>query len=343
MTRAALLQRYDSPLSLVARPPAEAGPGEVVIDVRACGVCGSDTFLQAGGFGSVMPIVPGHEAAGVVAGLGSGVEGLSVGQPAALYYIRHCGVCRWCRAGRMNLCLQVQRMGVDFDGAFAEQVVVRQENVIPVDVNLDPATAAVLTDAVATPYHALTRVAQAMAGETVVVFGVGGLGSNGVQLAAHLGCRVIAVSRSRHKLELATRLGADVTIEAGDDVVSRIREVTGPSGPDVVLQTVGSATVDEQAIAAAGNGCRVVLVGSSTTPFCTRSVDLIWRELSVQGSRGFVPDDIRDVIALHRRGAITTDHLVTRRRPLSEVNEALDDLRAGRVMRSVITFGNGWT
>jgi 2-desacetyl-2-hydroxyethyl bacteriochlorophyllide A dehydrogenase len=327
---------------MIDLPEPEPGPGEVVVRVRACGVCGSDNFLQAGGFASVLPIVPGHEAAGVVAALGPGVDTVAVGQPAALYYIRHCGTCRWCRAGRPNLCLTVERMGVDFDGAFAELVVLPQENVIPVDPDMSPAATAVLTDAVATPYHALTRIARAAAGETVVVFGVGGLGSNGVQLAAHLGCRVIAVSRSTEKLELATELGAEVTIRANEDVAADIRAVTGPSGPDVVLQTVGSATVDEQAIAAAGNGCRVVLVGSTTTPFSTRSVDLIWRELSVLGSRGFVPDDIRDVIALHRSGAIVTDHLVSASRPLSEINEALDDLRAGRVMRSVVTFGDGW-
>lgn len=342
MSRVAVLERYGAPLRLVDRPEPQPGPGEVAVDVRACGVCGSDNFLQKGGFASVLPIVPGHEAAGVVAALGPDVDAVAVGQPAALYYIRHCGACRWCHASRPNLCLHVQRMGVDFDGAFAERVILPQENVIPVEADLSPAVTAVLTDAVATPYHALTRVAKVTAGETVVVFGIGGLGSNGVQLAAHLGCRVIAVSRSAEKLELATQLGADVAIAAGDDVAARIREVTGPSGPDVVLQTVGSATVDEQAIAAAGNACRVVLVGSSTTPFRTRSVDLIWREMSVLGSRGFVPDDIRDVIALHRQGAITTDHLVTARRPLAEVNAALDDLREGRVMRSVITFGDGW-
>lgn len=343
MIRAAVLERYNAPLRVVDRRTPEPSDGEVAVNVRACGVCGSDNFLQKGGFGSVLPVVPGHEAAGVVAAVGPGVEGIAVGQPAALYYIRHCGACRWCRDGRMNLCLDVQRMGVDFDGAFAERVIVRQENVIPVDADLDPATAAVLTDAVATPYHALTRVAHAVAGETVVVFGVGGLGSNAVQLAAHLGCRVVAVSRSRHKLDLATRLGADTVIESSGDVVDRIRAVTGPSGPDVILQTVGAPAVDEQAIAAGGNGCRVVLIGSSTTPFSARSVDLIWRELTVQGSRGFVPDDIRDVIALHRSGAISVDHLVSQRRPLDDVNAALDDLREGRVMRSVITFGTGWT
>lgn len=342
MSRAAVLERYGEPLRLADRPPIPPGRGEVAVAVRACGVCGSDTFLQKGGFDSVLPIVPGHEAAGTVIEAGEGVEGIAEGQPAALYYIRHCGACRWCLAGRPNLCLHVERMGVDFDGAFAERVVLPAANVIPVEASLDPAAAAVLTDAVATPYHALTRVARVRAGETVVVFGIGGLGSNGVQLAAHLGCQVVAVSRSARKRALATALGAEVALAGDADIVERIREVTGPSGPDVVLQTVGSAAVDEQAIQAAGNGCRVVLVGSSTTPFSTRAVDLIWRELSIRGSRGFVPDDIRDVIALHADGAITIDHLLTRRLPLEGVNDALDDLREGRVMRSVITFGEGW-
>ena len=178
-------------------------------------------------------------------------------------------------------------------------------------------------------------------GETVVVFGVGGIGSNAVQIAAHLGCRVIAVSRSDAKLELAERLGAHHVVRGGDDAPEQVRALCGPGGPEVVVQSVGSAVVDRQAIDTSGIGSRVIMIGTTPEGFTLRASDLIWRESSIWGSRGFTPDDIREVLELHRSGVVTTDHLI-HRRPLSEVNEALEDLQAGRVLRSVLTFREGW-
>lgn len=340
--KAAVLTEYDQPLEIIDRPEPTPGPKQVVVDVRATGVCGSDLFLQKGGFSSTMPIVPGHEASGTVTAVGPEVESVQPGQPVALYYIDFCGTCRMCQVGRVNMCLNVRRMGVEFDGSFAERVLIAEKSVIPVHPEDDPAAIAVLTDAVATPYHGLTQIAHVREGETVVVFGVGGLGSNAVQLAAHLGCNVIAVSRSQGKLDLATRMGADTVIKAGDDVVEQISEAAGPGGPDVIIQTVGSAAVYEQALSAAGIGCRIAVIGSSLDTFPVMAMDLIWREAALMGSRGFTPHDIRAVIDLHRLGVISTDHLVESRRPLDEANDALDDLRDGNVLRSLITFGEGW-
>ncbi len=337
--QAAVLRGYGQTLDFIERPPLTPGPDQVVVNVKACGVCGSDVFLRKGGFDSVLPIVPGHEAAGVVARIGLGVGGLREGDPVALYYIEHCGECAMCAVGRVNMCLSVRRMGVEFDGAFADEVLVPARNLIAVEPDDDLAAVAVLTDAVATPYHALVRIADVQPGTTVVVFGIGGIGSNAVQVAAHLGCDVIAVSRSAAKLELAEQLGARVLISAADeagDVVDAVRAAAGPGGPPIVVQTVGSAEVDAQAVAAVGIGGKVLLIGSSVAPFSIRAVDLIWKEASVHGSRGFVPDDIREVLALHRSGLLKVDHLLGRQRPLSEANEALDDLEAGRVLRSVL-------
>jgi threonine dehydrogenase-like Zn-dependent dehydrogenase len=120
------------------------------------------------------------------------------------------------------------------------------------------------------------------------------------------------------------------------DGLPALRAACGGDGPDVVLQCVGAGAMDELAIAAAGPGGRVVLVGASTDRFATRSVDLIWRELSVMGSRGFTRADVVAVIDLHRAGAVQVDHLVGAVRPLDEGNAALDDLRHGRVLRSVL-------
>jgi D-arabinose 1-dehydrogenase-like Zn-dependent alcohol dehydrogenase len=228
-------------------------------------------------------------------------------------------------------------MGVDVDGAFAEYVLRPPEALIVPRTPVPPEVLAVLTDAVATPLHGLKRVAKLQQNETLVVLGVGGLGSNAVQIGKAIGARVIAVTRSAARLRLAVELGAHETVAAEDgDPVAAVKALTGGNGPDVVIQCVGSAAVDEQAIAMGGPGGRVVLIGASLDPFQTRAVDIFWRELAVLGSRGFVPDDIRDAIDLYLDGTITVDHLVKAVRPLDAANDALDDLRAGHVLRSVL-------
>lgn len=319
------------------RPVPRPGPGEVRIRVEACGVCGSDIFLQKGGFGVPLPVVPGHEAAGTIDALGPDVEGWATGERVALYYISTPPGDRWAAAGYPNRSPAVRRMGVDVDGAFAQFVLRPIGSLVRTDGDVDPKALAVLTDAVGTPLHALKRVGRVQAGETVVVLGVGGIGSSAVSLAKAFGCRVIAITRSEAKQALARELGADEVVPADDvDVLAAVRELTDGVGPEVVVQCVGSAAQDEQAIAMAGPGGRVVLVGSSTEPMRVRAVDIFWRELQILGSRGFVPADIVDAIELHRAGRISIDHLLEHVRPLSEANEALDDLRSGRVVRTVL-------
>lgn len=337
--RAARIPAVGRPLELVELPLPEPGPGEVRVRVQACGVCGSDLFLQSGGFGAdKLPVVPGHEAAGVVDALGPGVEGLAAGDQVALYYIDADPEGRWARQGREQLDPRLTRMGVDRDGAFAEYVVRPAHTLIRPPAPVDPVELAVLTDAVATPYHALRRIARVEAGDVVLVIGIGGIGSNAVQLAKSMGARVIAASRGAAKLELAAELGAEETVRIGgtEDDAATLRRACGGEGPDVVVQCAGSAAADELAIAVAGPGGRVVLLGATEERFGARSVDLIWRELSVTGSRGFTARDIVEVLDRHAAGELELAHLTASVRPLDEANEALEDLRAGRVLRSVL-------
>ncbi len=333
------LPGIDRPLRLATRPVPEPGAGEVRLRIEACGVCGSDHFLQAGGFGERvrMPVVPGHEAAGRVDALGDGVVDWAPGDQAAIYYITTPSDDPWAAAGRPNISPDVRRMGVDLDGAFAEYVVRPVAALVRPPAPVPPEVLAVLTDAVATPLHGLKRIARLVAGETLVVLGVGGLGSSAVQLGKAFGARVIAGTRSVEKQRLARRLGADEVVAAADvDPVAAVRSLTGGHGADVVIQLVGDARADEQAIAMGGPAGRIVLIGAALEPFSVRATEIFWRELSVLGSRGFVPDDIRDAIDLYLDGTLDVGHLVQRVRPLPEANEALDDLVAGRVFRSVL-------
>ena len=325
--RALELSGIGEPLRLLERPVPEPGPGEVRVRIEACGVCGSDLFLQQGGFGAdKLPRVPGHEAAGIVDALGPGVDAFSRGEQVAIWYIDNPDP-----VGRPNLGPGVRRMGVDVDGAFAEYVVRPARTLIRPPAEVDPVALAVLTDAVATPYHALVRIARLLAGETLLVLGVGGIGSNAVQVGRHLGARVVAVARTEEKRTLARELGADLAVD-----LEGAREACGANGPDVVVQCADSAELDRKAVELAGFAARVVFVGTVPDAFELRASELVWRELALLGSRGFTAEEIAEVIDLHLAGAIRVDHLTANVRPLEEGNEALEDLRAGRVLRSVL-------
>jgi 2-desacetyl-2-hydroxyethyl bacteriochlorophyllide A dehydrogenase len=327
------------PLRASQRPLPQPGPGEVRVRVEACGVCGSDRFLQQGGFGDAVPypIVPGHEAAGRIDAVGSDVDAYVVGDQVALYYITTPTGDPWAAAGRPNISPHLTRMGVDVDGAFAEYVIRPVQALVRPPRQIAPEVLAVLTDAVATPIHGLKRIAGLQAAEILAVIGVGGLGSSAVQVGKAMGAQVIAVTRSPARQALARELGADEVIgSSAADAIDAVREFSGGHGPSVVIQCAPDARADEAAIAMGGPGGRVVLIGAATEPFSVRATTIFWKELEVRGSRGFVPDDIADAIDLYLGGSISVEHLVQHSRPLSEANEALDDLAAGRVLRSVL-------
>lgn len=333
--RAFVLPAVDAPLTRTRQELREPGPAEALIRIEACGVCGSDVFLQKGGFGAEkLPVVPGHEAAGRVVAVGDPAQAAWIGQQVALYYISGPTDSPWYERGFENLGPDIARMGVDVDGAFADYVVRPLNTLVAVSPELDPAQVAVATDALATPFHALTHIAKLQPGETLAVIGPGGIGSNAVQIGKHLGARVVAIGRSDAKLEMAERLGADELAHSSDgaDAVKRLMG----SQADVVLQCASTAEMDRFAIDIAGFRSRVVLVGTSLGTFDLAGRELVWRELSLMGSRGFVRQDIVDVLDLVQAGALTTDHLTMDIRPMDDANSALDDLRGGQTMRTVL-------
>jgi len=339
---AVVMPGIDEPLQVSQRLVRPPEAGEAVVRVDACGVCGSDVFLHKGGFGAdKLPVVPGHEAAGHVVAVGSEQDAKWLGRQVALYYIDSPPESVWATSGHENVGPGLRRMGVDEDGAFAEYVTRPLRTLVPVHGGMDPADVAVATDALATPYHALTSVGRLRAGETVAVIGLGGIGSNAVQVAKHAGATVVAVGRSEAKMELARTLGADQVVRSEEGAHAIRRSVGGQI--DVVVQCVGSPMLDRLAIEVAGYRARVVLVGASTESFSVVSTDLIWRELAVLGSRGFTRNDIEDVLALVHSGELSTAHLVDHRRPLEQAAAALEDLRAGRVMRTLlVTDSSRW-
>lgn len=321
---------------LITKSVPDPGVGEALVQVEACGLCGSDLFLQDGGFGeSVFPVVPGHEAAGRVIAVGPQVTEVEPGDVVALWYLDNDPASPWVRAGLPHLGPAVQRMGVDVDGAMAQFVLRPARTLVRPRASLTAIELAVLTDAVATPYHALTAIAGVEPGERVVVLGCGGIGSNAVQLAAHLRAQVFGVGRSRRSRELAATLGAGTVLESGAQAPARVRDVTD-GGADVVLVCTDSAGAVASAAAMCRPRGRVVLVAATRDELGISSVDLIWPELSITGSRGFTRDDVRAVQDLYLDGAIVVDHLTNDVRGLEDVGAAMEALRDGGATRIVI-------
>jgi propanol-preferring alcohol dehydrogenase len=337
--KAARLNRFNEAFSIEEWPIPKPGPREVLVAVEACGVCGSDLTIIHGGLKTTLPRTLGHEIAGTVAEVGAGCNSATVGSRVVVYIARGCGECNPCRAGEEFCCIRgSERIGVTLDGGFAEYVLVPEANVIPLPDSLTFETGAVLTDAVATCLHALEDVGKIAVGETIAIFGVGGLATSAIQIAKMHGCRVLAVSRSAAKLELALSLGADEAIEGGEtaEVVRTIHAKTNGLGADVALQLVANPDVDEQAIASLATFGRAILVGFTTKPFATDSLNMVLKQITITGSRGMTRDNIRRAIHLAQKGALSLDPLLQAQRPLSEINQVIDEFRAGKLLRAII-------
>ena len=313
------------------------GPRDVLIDVAAAGVCGTELHFLDGLLTPVRtPITLGHEVAGVVAKVGDAVEDVAVGDRVAVHYLHACGDCRWCRAGDDHLCdAPLGFLAFVTDGGFAEQLVVPASAAVPVPDGLDLAAAATLCCSGTTALHAVD-VAGVASGATAVVYGAGGVGLALVQVLREAGARPIAVARNPERLVLARELGAEVTVNAAtEDVAAAIREATGGVGADVVFELVGTRETSAAALASLGKRGTLVYVGYSFDRVEINPLALVVPEQRIVTSVGNRRSELVDALDLAARG-----RLVTRmtRYQLADAGQVLEDLRAGRVLgRAVLT------
>lgn len=338
---AMVLEEYGRPLVRREFPDPRPGEGEVLLRVRACGVCGTDVKISAGRIPTAKPpLVMGHEPAGEIVELGPGVQGFSPGDRVVVWIYVTCGACRFCRAGRAVLCPHVKRVGFERPGGFADLLVVPAANLVRVPDSLGDVEAAVLGCAVSTVYRALRTRAGVQRGETVMVMGVGGLGIHGVQMAKLSGATVIAVDVEEARLELARAYGADeVLLFRGGALGEQVRSLTGGYGADVILETVGLPETVRAAMSSLVPGGRLVMVGyHPAQPFSVESPELVLNEVEIVGSRAMTRDELAGALDLVASGKLQP--VVTARYPLHDVNEVLDLLRQGRVMgRAVVIHG----
>ena len=353
------------PLEIRVLELADPGPGELSIKVGAAGLCHSDLSVIDGSRPRVMPMVLGHEAAGEVVKVGPDVDGFSIGDHVVLAFVPVCGECGPCRAGRSALCepgAAANTAGTLLSGAkrwrdpasglrinhhlgvsaFAEQIVVSAHSAIKIDSSLPLDLAALFGCAVLTGAGATLNATQIRTGETVAVFGLGGVGLAAVLAAVDAGAEVIAIDRVAGKLLLAAELGAAHTFAAGDGTVSEIRELTG-GGVAHAIETVGSAAVLAEAYAATRRGGTTITVGlpHPSQQLSIPAISLVAEERTLKGSYlgSCVPDrDIPRFIDLYRAGRLPVERLLTHRLALDELNEGFDRLAAGEAVRQVVVF-----
>ena len=320
--KALLLDKYKH-LEVVDVPVPSAGPGEMLVRVAACGICGSDVHGYDGSSGRrIPPVVMGHEAAGVVASLGEGVSRFAVGDRVTFDSTVFCGACAFCLQGEVNLCEQRQVMGVSCGeyrraGAFAEYIAVPERIAYLLPDALEFAEAAML-EAVSVALHAV-RVAEIRGGETALVIGAGMIGLLVLQAARAAGCsQVLIADIDATRLELARQVGADRVIDAsGAALVTEVLRLTGGRGVDLVLEAVGRDETVSASIDCVRKGGTVVLVGNITPTVTLPLQKVVSRQIRLQGScasAGEYPEAMR----LIAEGKIKVEPLITAIAPLNE-------------------------
>lgn len=322
--KAARLHAPGSPMSIDLVPVPRPASGQVLVKVLACGLCGSDVHMWHGRVPvGKTPIVLGHEIAGAISTSGDAVGGWREGDLVIVRAGAGCGRCPYCTAGRDNLCPQQRVLGMDEDGGFAQYVVAPTSSLVPLPPSMPPEVGAILTDAVATPYHALTERGRLKRGESVVVFGAGGVGAHAVLLAKALGASpVVAVDIRPAALARAKALGADEAVPADDAPAKAVQRITG--GADLALDCVGKPESIAQAVRSLKPGGRAVVVGMGQQPISLPPPALFaWREHSLIGSFGSTSADLDAVISMTLEGQLDLSQSITGRVPLSAIDQTL--------------------
>ncbi len=340
--KAVRMVKPGQPLEMQEVSVPHVGAKDVLVKVKAAGICRSDVHYRAGTSPvHPLPMTLGHEVAGVIEEVGPAVRNVKVGDRVCLHYLVTCGDCRYCAMGSEQFCTSGSMIGKYQDGGYAECIVVPSRNAIPLPDEIPFEQGAVMMCSSATSLHALNK-AELKPGESVAVFGVGGLGISAVQLARAFGALdVYAVDINADKLKLAESYGAVPVNASIADPVAEIRRLTGGQGVDVALELVGLPQTVKQAVHSLAVFGRAVLVGIADQPFELNSYqDIILKEAQIIGCSDHLLQELPLLVELVRRGVLDLSQIVTRTVPLDAeaINAALDDLEAfGPEVRTVIT------
>lgn len=328
-----VLKRFRTPLVWEEVPEPRVGPTDVTIDVRSNGLCATDLTVVDGLLQTTkLPMLLGHECAGVVREVGSEVRGLKPGDPVVLVTRLSCGQCEACRRGHEEWCTNSPgRYGMELDAGFGELAVFPERNLVKLGPNVPLDGASLLAGTMASPLHGI-QMARVQIGETAVIFGMGGLGLHVIQILRSMGADVIAVDVVPEKLEKARELGAFATVNAAEeDPVKSVLELTDGRGVHVALEIVGGEivpTVIEQCAEVLCKGGRLLILGyHHGQKFSVDPMMACHKFLQIIGSHTHTAKDVADVARLMNDGRIRP--IISDRLPMREANEGLEMLRRG--------------
>jgi Zn-dependent alcohol dehydrogenase len=355
-THAAIAFSPDADFEIREVDLAEPEPGEVRVKMEACGICRSDLSALEGKETVEFPVVLGHEGAGLIEATGANVEGVSVGDRVVLSWTPACGVCPGCQRGELQLCEQINMTtgstgplaleGRSLDrfmglGAFCEHVVVPEAMAVPVQSTLESSHACLIGCGVTTGFGAAVNTASIRWGESVAIFGCGGVGLAAIQGARVAGAsRIIAVDPIEQRRQAALRVGATVALEPTGAVTQILDDTRG--GADVAIECVGKPSTMLDAFNAVRAGGRSIVVG---LPAYTEMLELpaimLLREKSIKGSVYGSSNpriDFQKLASLGESGNLDFEPLVDKIRHFSEINEGFAEMREGTLTRVVLTF-----
>lgn len=329
------------PLQMFDIPIPALGEGDILVRIRAAGICHSDAHYRAGKSPvRPLPMTLGHEMAGIVEEVGKRVTSVKVGDRVCLHYLLSCGECSYCRTGSEQFCTQGSMLGHYSDGGYAEYIAVPERNAVHLPDEISFEQGAIMMCSSATSFHAL-RKSRLRAGETVAIFGIGGLGISAVQLASLFGAlEVFAVDINPEKLKLVERYGAIPINATLNDPVAEIRRLTHNKGVDVALELIGLSQTMKQAVRSLAFMGRAVIAGISDKPL---EIDTYWellgKETEVIGTNDHLLSELPTIIEFARQGKLDLSGVITRTVPLEadHINRALDNLeKFGDDIRTVI-------
>ena len=333
--KAARLHEYHQPLKLdEVDEPKTLDPFDVVVKIGAAGLCRTDLHIQEGQWAEKsqveLPYTPGHENAGWIHEVGSGVNNVEVGDTVIVHPFIACGLCRACRRGDDMHCENGSFPGIDRDGGFAEFLFTSARSVVKLDPSLEPASIAALADAGLTAIHAVKKAIPILApGTRAVVIGAGGLGHIGIQcLKAMTPAEIIVVDPNEKALALAGELGADHTVKVeGQSHIDTVKELTDGLGAEAIIDFVGENGAVEDGVAMIQDGGFYYVIGYGQN-IDIPTIDVISREISFIGNLVGTYVDLQDLMTLTAQGQVT---LHTSTYPLDAINDAMADLDQGRL------------
>ena len=332
--RAAVARSFGAPLVLIDVPVPEPDRGEVLVRIVASGVCHSDLHAVNGDWPvkPTLPFIPGHEGAGVVEELGMDVDGVEVGDRVGIAWLHDaCGRCTFCLSGREALCPRQHNSGYSVNGSFAEYAIARADFAVKIPASLDLHHAAPVLCAGVTTYKGLKQT-EARPGEWVVISGIGGLGHMAIQYARAMGMHVAAVDVAADKLALASRLGAEIVVNAKqEDPIAVLKNGIGGAHASLVTAVSTSAFAAGIGVLRPGGTC--VLVGLPPGDFPTPVFDVVLKGLAIRGSIVGTRLDLEEALAFAADGKVRA---TLASRPLAQINETFDGLRRGTIEGRVV-------